>query len=106
MIVRIITVEVKAGAEREFEELTVANHQGSLAEPGVLRFDVLRDTDRPGRYYLYEAYTDEEATLAHKETDHYHRWKEGVEPLMASARTSVATEPIAPLAADGWRGSR
>jgi autoinducer 2-degrading protein len=106
MIVRIITVQVKAGAEREFEELTEANHRGSLSEPGVLRFDVLRDTDQPGRYYLYEAYTDEAATRAHKETDHYHRWKAGAEPLMASTRTSVATEPVAPLSEDQWRSRR
>jgi (4S)-4-hydroxy-5-phosphonooxypentane-2,3-dione isomerase len=106
MIVRIITVQVKAGAEKEFEELTEANHRGSLGESGVLRFDVLRDTDHPGLYYLYEAYADEAATLAHKETDHYHRWKEAVEPLMASPRTSVATTPVAPLDRDGWRSSR
>ncbi|MFW5718205.1 MAG: antibiotic biosynthesis monooxygenase, partial [Spirochaetota bacterium] len=75
MIVRIITVNVKPGRESDFEAATVKNHEGSIAEPGVLRFDVLRDENNPGAYYLYEAYRDEAATVAHKTTDHYAAWK-------------------------------
>lgn len=105
MIVRIITVRVKAGSEAEFERLTTENHEASLTEPGVLRFDVLKDTDNPGTYYLYEAYRDEAATWAHKETDHYQYWKEQVAPLMEGERTAAATTPIAPLTEAAWRGN-
>lgn len=103
MIVRIITVNVKAGSESAFEKLTAENHAASLGEPGVLRFDVLRDADSPGRYYLYEVYADKQATLAHKETAHYHRWKDGVADMMVGERTSVTAVPVAPLDASGWR---
>jgi len=102
MIVRIITVRVKPGSEDRFEELTRANHVGSLGEPGVLRFDVLRDQDTPGTYYLYEAYRDVEATTAHKETPHYHAWKNSVADLLDGERTSVTCTPVAPLDESGW----
>ncbi len=102
MIVRIITVRVKAGREQEFEKITTANHEGSLQEPGVFRFDVLRDNDRPGTYYLYEAYRDEAATLAHKETAHYHAWKEAVSDLLVGDRASVACSVVAPAEESAW----
>lgn len=102
MIVRIITVKVTAGREADFESATVKNHEGSIHEPGVLRFDVLRDNDTPGTYYLYEAYRDEAATVAHKETEHYRRWKADVEPLLAGARSAIACTPVAPVSLDAW----
>ncbi|MFP4153884.1 MAG: antibiotic biosynthesis monooxygenase [Alkalispirochaeta sp.] len=102
MIVRIITVHVKPGAEATFEELTRANRLGSLGEPGVLRFDVLKDEDTPGTYYLYEVYRDVEATTAHKETAHYHTWKNGVADLLAGERTSATCSPVAPVELSAW----
>ena len=102
MVVRIITVHVRSGAEAEFEEKTVANHTGSLGEPGVLRFDVLKDDDHPGTYYLYEVYQDLEATLAHKETEHYHAWKAAVTDLIVGERTSVTCTPVAPRDERSW----
>ncbi len=102
MIVRIITATVKDGREQEFERATVRNHEHSVKEPGVLRFDVLRDTDATGRYYLYEVYRDEEATTAHKETDHYHRWRSDVADLLDGERTSVACSVVAPQDPQSW----
>lgn len=103
MIVRFITVEVRPGKEELFEEATEINHRESLKEPGVLRFDVLKDKDTPGRYYLYEVYRDEEATKTHKKTEHYHTWKREVAEYMAGDRSSISCEPIAPASEDGWR---
>ena len=102
MIVRIITARVKPGRETEFEQVTVRNHEGSIAEPGVLRFDVLRDQRNPGTYYLYEAYRDEAATVAHKETEHYATWKAAAADLLDGERTSVACSVVAPSDPSGW----
>ena len=102
MIVRIITVKVKPGSEEEFEKATVSNHEGSVQEPGVLRFDVLRDRERTGTYYLYEVYRDEEATRAHKETGHYHAWKDRVAALLEGERTSVSCSVVAPVDEGRW----
>lgn len=86
MIVRVVEVAVKPGFYQQFEHATGDNHRASLQEPGVSRFDVLRDEGSPGRYVLYEAYRDAEAVQAHKETDHYHRWRDTVEPMMDNPR--------------------
>lgn len=102
MIVRIITVKVKPGRESRFEELTLANHNGSIREPGVRRFDVLRDDANPGTYYLYEVYIDEAATVAHKETDHYAAWRSGVADLLDGDRTAVACSVVAPTDPASW----
>jgi len=102
MIVRIITVRVKHGSEKTFETATLANHMESLKEPGVLRFDVLKDRDVAGTYYLYEAYIDEASTVAHKETEHYHAWKSVVSDLLEGERTSVSCDVVAPERQDRW----
>jgi autoinducer 2-degrading protein len=102
MLVRIITVNVKPGKEEAFEEATRKNHEGSLAEPGVLRFDVLKDRDTSGRYYLYEVYRDDAAAKAHKETAHYAAWKEAAPGFVEGDRTSVACDVVAPEDLDAW----
>lgn len=103
MIVRLIRVHVKPDAVEAFEEATRANHRGSIAEPGVLRFDVLRNPDKAGEYVLCEAYASHQATLSHKETAHYAEWKTTVEPMMAAPRESQAFEVVEPTAEEAWR---
>ena len=103
MIIRGIRVVVKESAVEDFKQATVANHKGSIREPGVLRFDVLQSADDPTVFFLYEAYTDEEATLAHKETPHYRAWKGAVEAMMAEPRSSAAYVPVVPEDPSGWR---
>ena len=102
MIVRFVTVRVKPGQERAFEEATVKNHHGSVEEPGCLRFDVLKDTATDGVYYLYEVYANEAATAAHKDTEHYRAWRDAVAPMMATDRESVAGVPVVPTDPGAW----
>jgi autoinducer 2-degrading protein len=99
MIVRAVTVWVKPDQCEAFEEATRHNHLGSIAEPGVVRFDVLRDENDPGVYMLYEMYVSEEAALLHKETDHYKTWRAAVEPMMARARSGWALTVLHPAEA-------
>lgn len=73
----------------QFEEATAENHRGSIREEGVARFDVLRDEKQDGVYLLYEMYRDEHAVAGHKETSHYARWREAVEPMMEKPREAV-----------------
>jgi len=102
MIVRFVTCRVHAGKEADFEAETRKNRNGSIAEPGVLRFDILKDAASPGIYYLYEVYRDLAATEAHKETDHYQLWRNTVADWMAEKRTSIAASPVAPVAESDW----
>jgi (4S)-4-hydroxy-5-phosphonooxypentane-2,3-dione isomerase len=86
MILRLITVHVRPEYRAQFEAATAENHRGSIREEGVARFDVLRDEAHAGIYVLYEMYRDEPAVAAHKETAHYARWRETVEPMMEKPR--------------------
>lgn len=103
MIVRLIRVSVKDDAVAAFEAATKLNHVGSLSEPGVLRFDVLRKPDEPGVYLLYEVYASEQAAEEHKQTAHYQEWKETVADMMARPRESETLAVVAPGEERSWR---
>jgi len=96
MIVTCVTVEVKPENINDFIEASKKNHEGSVKEPGNMRFDVLQSKDEPSRFLLYEAYEDEKAAAAHKSTEHYLTWRETVEPWMARPRQGVPYMGIAP----------
>ena len=102
MIVRAIRVSVKKEFITDFEKATVANRAGSIEETGVLRFDILKSAETEGEYFLYEVYDSEEATLNHKETEHYKLWKAAVERMMAAPRTSTAYTPVSPTNTAEW----
>ena len=102
MIVRIIDVLVKKESIADFKRISVENRGGSIREPGVLRFDVLQSDSDPQHYILYEVYRDEQATADHKETEHYRRWREAAEPMMARKRESTSCIPVAPTDPGEW----
>jgi autoinducer 2-degrading protein len=89
MHVTIVEVRVKPGHVEDFIAATRANHEGSVREPGNLRFDVLQAPDDPGRFVLYEAYASAEAAAAHKSTAHYLAWRDAVAPWMAQPRAGT-----------------
>ena len=70
----------------EFLEVFRANHEGAIKEPGNLRFDVLQDPRVKTRFFIYEAYKDEAAVLAHKQTPHYLACVDKLEELMSEPR--------------------
>jgi autoinducer 2-degrading protein len=102
MIVRIIDVRVNRESIAEFKRISVENRKGSMKEPGVLRFDVLQSDEDPQHFVLYEVYRDDQATVDHKETEHYKGWREAVEPMMARKRESVSCTPVSPTDPGDW----
>ena len=102
MIVRIIDVHVTEQSIEDFKRVSLQNRGGSIQEQGILRFDVLQSDDDPQNFILYEVYRDEPATLEHKKTEHYQRWRDAVEPMMAQKRQSTSCIPIAPIDPEGW----
>jgi (4S)-4-hydroxy-5-phosphonooxypentane-2,3-dione isomerase len=86
----LVHIRVAGGREGEFIAASLENVACSLKEPGILRFELLRDEAEPSRFVLIEAYRDAAAQAAHKETAHYAKWKELVEPMMAEPRTRAA----------------
>src|SRR6266498_2210386 len=70
MLVVHVHVQVRPEYVGDFLAATVVNAQASLAEPGVLRFDVLQDEADRAHVVLVEAYHDADAAAAHKQTPH------------------------------------
>lgn len=86
MNVTLVEINIKPDKVDEFLEVFRANHEGAVKEPGNLRFDVLQDSKVKTRFFIYEAYKDEAAVLAHKETPHYMACVEKLEALMSEPR--------------------
>jgi (4S)-4-hydroxy-5-phosphonooxypentane-2,3-dione isomerase len=72
-----------------FLAATEQNAAASRDESGVVRFDGLSDRADPAHVVLVETYRDEAAAAAHKETEHYQRWRDTVAPMMARPRSST-----------------
>lgn len=96
MHVTLVHVRVKPEHIEAFVDITRANHEGSVREPGCLRFDVIRSFEDPTRFILCEWYVDERAAAAHKETAHYLAWREAVSDWMAEPRVGVRYEGLFP----------
>jgi autoinducer 2-degrading protein len=102
MIVTAVTVYVRAEHIDDFIEATRKNHEGSVQEPGNMRFDLLQSKADPSRFMLYEAYESEEAAASHKNTEHYLAWRDTVADWMAKPREGVAYKVICPQERSKW----
>lgn len=100
MHVTLVQVHVKSENIGDFIAATQLNHEASVKEPGNRRFDVLQMTDDPQCFVLYEAYVDEAAAKAHKQTQHYLIWREVVAEWMASPRTGISYKGLYPSGGD------
>ncbi len=89
----VVHVHVRIWPERigDFLAATVINARASLAEPGVLRFDVIQDQADPAHVVLTEVYRDDDASAAHKATPHYAVWRDTVADMMAGPGSRSAT---------------
>jgi autoinducer 2-degrading protein len=94
MFVAAVHVYIKPEAVEEFKAGIKASHEGSIAEPGCLRFDVAQSREDPTEFLLWEVYLDEEAAAFHKTTPHYLAFKERMPALMARDRRSDLFEGI------------
>ncbi len=94
MLVVQVFVHVLPDQVDAFIAATLDNAGNSVLEPGVARFDVLQQADDHTRFTLIEAYLTDEAPATHKATAHYARWRDAVEPMMASPRTNVKYQAV------------
>ncbi len=79
-----------------------ANAVASRLEPGVVRFDLLREEGTTDRFVLLEIYRTDDDPARHKETAHYAAWKTAVEPWMASPRKSTKYRALSPADPSAW----
>jgi len=102
MLVVHVHVRVRPGRADDFLAASLDNARASLAEPGVLRFDVIQDQDDPDHVVLVEVYRDGDASAAHKQTAHYATWRDRVSGMMAEPRRSEKYSAVFPAGGEGW----
>jgi len=91
-----VSVQVKPGCEDAFIAATLDNARNSVQEPGVARFDVIRDAADASHFVLVEVYRSPEAAVSHKETAHYAVWRDKVVDMMAAPRVGVKYQNLFP----------
>lgn len=94
MFIAAVHVHIKPDKVDDFKEMIRANHLGSIAEPGCLRFDVAQSQDEPTEFLLWEVYVDEDAAAFHKTTPHYLAFDEKAPELMSRDRHKDLFEGI------------
>jgi len=87
MLVVLVYTHVKPEFIDLFKQASLENASQSVNEPGITRFDVIQQTDDPIRFVLVEVYRTQDALAIHRETSHYQKWREVVEPMMAEPRS-------------------
>lgn len=105
MLVVHVHARIRPGRAEDFLAATLVNARASLGEPGVLRFDVIQDLADPEHVVLVEVYRDDEASAAHKLTQHYATWRDAVAEMMAAPRESVRYSAVFPAISQGWAAS-
>lgn len=99
MFIQLVRIHVRPEKVDAFKEMIRANHEGSIREPGCLRFDVAQSKDDPTRFVLWECYADEEAVRFHKTTPHYLTFRERMPDLVAEDRVSELYSGVYPASA-------
>ena len=94
MIATLVFVDVKPEYIEAFKKITNYNHKNSRLEEGNIRFDVLQSNQDETKFILYEVFEDDKSAAAHKTTKHYLKWREEVEPYMATPRRAIPTTPV------------
>jgi len=89
MTIIVVQARVKPECVEAFKHASLENATHSVQEPGCARFDVIQQQDDPTRFVLYEAYRDANGHAAHRETAHYAKWRDAVNPMMAETRTTT-----------------
>jgi len=105
MLVVHVHVRIRPGQVGDFLAATLVNARASLAEPGVLRFDVVQDEADAAHVVLVEVYRDADASAAHKLTPHYAAWRDAVAEMMAEPRASTRFSAVFPPDDASWASS-
>jgi autoinducer 2-degrading protein len=96
MLVVHVHVRVKPESVEAFLKATLENARSSIQEPGIARFDLVQQEDDATRFVLVEAYRTAEAPAVHRETAHYLKWRDAVEPMMAEPRQRALYKSVFP----------
>jgi quinol monooxygenase YgiN len=101
MFIVHVFVHVKSDKVEEFKSASMENARNSVKEPGIARFDVIQQQDDTSQFVLVEVYRTADDPARHKETQHYQKWRDTVEDMMAEPRRAIKYQNIFP-GESGW----
>ena len=84
MFVQFVHIRVKSGRTADFLKAFKTNFDGTRAEPGNFRFDVLQDPEDDHHFVVYEVFENEAAVDEHRRTEHYKATVESLKELMTT----------------------
>lgn len=87
MFVQIVRINVKPDRVQDFLDAFRLNYEGTIKEPGNVRFDVLQDPDDETRFTIYEVFKSAEAVDEHRKTEHYKETVARLDNIMTGKRT-------------------
>jgi quinol monooxygenase YgiN len=96
MNIVLVHVHIKPEFVEAFKQASIENASNSVKEAGIARFDVIQQADDPTRFILVEVYKTAEAPAAHKETEHYAKWRDAVADMMAEPRQGIKYSNVYP----------
>jgi quinol monooxygenase YgiN len=97
----IAILDARPGREDTFRERIIELVRQVRSEPGCVTFTAYEARDTPGRFYLYEIYTDAAAFAAHLKTSHVHAFISAIPDLSTGGPASlIQLNEIAIPAAD------
>ena len=105
----IAILDARPGLEDAFRAKIVELVRAVRQEPGCVTFVAYEARDTPGRFYLYEVYTDAAAFDAHLKTDHVHTFISAIPALSTGGPGSLIQLneiPIPAIAASGGAAPR
>lgn len=83
-----VHIKVKPDRVQNFIAASLENASHSIQEPGIERFDLVQSQEDSTQFVLEEVYRTQEATVAHKATEHYAKWRDAVADMMEVPRFS------------------
>jgi|SRR5215211_2752974 len=101
MQIVLVHVHVKPEFMEAFKQASIENASNSIKEAGIVRFDVIQQTEDPAKFILVEIYKTADAPGTHKETAHYAKWRDTVAEMMAEPRQGIQYTNIFP-ADENW----
>ncbi|TKW65925.1 MAG: autoinducer-2 (AI-2) modifying protein LsrG [Paracoccus denitrificans] len=94
MLIQLVNIKVQEGTRDIFLKAFTINCEGTRAEPGNIRFDLLHDPDDENNFFVYEIFEDEAALETHRTTPHYRSCVEMIDPITLGGRSKTYFTPV------------
>jgi quinol monooxygenase YgiN len=95
MAVKIVAfVTVKPGVDDAFVAAAQTCVAASRTEPGVLHYDLWRETEGERRFVFNEQYVDDAAVQRHMASDHFKAFGLAARNLASARPEIVITQPV------------